>query len=128
MILHDTAWYVIIHDISLSCVLKCYFKRLFAIFNFKSSQMKCQWLSRFWGKFKIIVDISSVKWSDPGHFLKSQGNLFLWFPCTLFDIFVTSKNSKWDFKKFPRSLHFTLLWYLNNYLCQLINLKQIRDI
>ena len=28
--------------------------------------------------------VSSVKWSDPGHFLKSQGKSFLSFPCTLF--------------------------------------------
>ena len=27
---------------------------------------------------------SSVKWSDPGHFLKYQGKFFLSFPCTLF--------------------------------------------
>ena len=27
---------------------------------------------------------SSVKWSDPGHFLESQGKFFLSFPCTLF--------------------------------------------
>ena len=27
---------------------------------------------------------SSGKWSDPGHFLKSQGKFFLSFPCTLF--------------------------------------------
>ena len=30
------------------------------------------------------VVVSSVKWSDPGHFLESQGKLFLSFPCTLF--------------------------------------------
>ena len=30
---------------------------------------------------------SSVKLSDPGHFLKSQGKLFLSFPCTPFYIF-----------------------------------------
>ena len=27
---------------------------------------------------------SSVKWSDPGHFLESQGKFFSSFPCTLF--------------------------------------------
>ena len=27
---------------------------------------------------------SSVKWNDPGLFLKSQVNFFLLFPCTLF--------------------------------------------
>ena len=32
---------------------------------------------------KIFI-MSSVKWSDQGHFLKSQGNFFLPFPCTLF--------------------------------------------
>ena len=26
--------------------------------------------------FDIYLDTSSVKWSDPGHFLKSQGNFF----------------------------------------------------
>ena len=44
------------------------------------------------GKFLGIEDIrtslndleSSVKWSDPVHFLKSQGNFFWSFPCTLF--------------------------------------------
>ena len=25
-----------------------------------------------------------IKWSNPGHFLKSQGNFFLSFPCSLF--------------------------------------------
>ena len=37
---------------------------------------------------------SSIKWSDPVHFLKSQGNFFLSFPCTLFYIFLTPKNYK----------------------------------
>ena len=32
----------------------------------------------------FLDDMSSVKWSDPRHFLKSQGNFFLSFPCTLF--------------------------------------------
>ena len=27
---------------------------------------------------------SNVKWSDPGHFLESQGKFFSSFPCTLF--------------------------------------------
>ena len=27
---------------------------------------------------------SSIKWSDPGHFLESQGKFFLSFPCTFF--------------------------------------------
>ena len=31
-----------------------------------------------------IIYISSVKWSNPGHFLKSQGKIFLSFPCILF--------------------------------------------
>ena len=34
------------------------------------------------------------KWSDPGHFLKSHSKLFLSFLCTLFYIFLTSKNYK----------------------------------
>ena len=35
---------------------------------------------------EIFFDISknSVKWSDPGHFLKSQGKFFFSFPCNLF--------------------------------------------
>ena len=28
--------------------------------------------------------ISSVKWSNPGHFLKAQGKFIFSFPCTLF--------------------------------------------
>ena len=40
--------------------------------------------------FKVLLpqggrnNNSSVKWSDPGHFLESQGKFFLSFPCTLF--------------------------------------------
>ena len=34
-----------------------------------------------------------IWWSDPGHFLKSQGNFFLSFLCTLFYIFLTPKSS-----------------------------------
>ena len=29
-------------------------------------------------------DNSSVKWSDPGHFLKAQGKFIFSFPCALF--------------------------------------------
>ena len=29
-------------------------------------------------------NVRSGKWSDPGHFLKSQGKFFLSFPCSLF--------------------------------------------
>ena len=75
--------------------------------------------------------LSSVKWNDPGHFLKSQGKSFMSFPCILFYIFLTPKITNRAFKKFPGSLHFTLLsytQYLNNYLGQLINLKHIRNI
>ena len=66
---------------------------------------------------------SSVKWSDPAHFLKSQGKFIFSFPCTLFYILLTPKNYRWDPKKYTGSLHFTLLsflQYLNNYLGQLI--------
>ena len=35
--------------------------------------------------------ISSGKWSNPVHFLKSQGKFCLSFPCTLFYIFLTPK-------------------------------------
>ena len=37
------------------------------------------------------IYMSSVKWSNPVHFLKSQGKFFLSFPCTLFYIFLTPK-------------------------------------
>ena len=43
---------------------------------------------------------SSVKWSDPGHFLESQGKFFLSFPCTLFYIFLTSKIMDETLKSF----------------------------
>ena len=49
--------------------------------------------------------MSSVKWSDPGQFLKAQGKLFLSFPCTLFYIFLTSKITNRAFKKSP-GLHY----------------------
>ena len=38
--------------------------------------------------------MSSMKWIDLGHFLKSQGKFFLPFLCTLFYIFLTPKNYK----------------------------------
>ena len=41
-----------------------------------------------------VCHISSVKWSDPGHFLRAQGKLIFLFPCTLFYIFLTPKNYK----------------------------------
>ena len=50
---------------------------------------------------------------------------------TFLDIFRNLKITNRAFKKFPGSLHFTLLsykQYLSNYLGQLINLKHIRDI
>ena len=37
---------------------------------------------------------TEIWWSDPGHFLKSQGNFFLSFLCTLFYIFLTPKSSR----------------------------------
>ena len=39
-------------------------------------------------------NVSSVKWTDPGPFLKTQCKLFLSFLCTLFNIFLTPKNYK----------------------------------
>ena len=33
---------------------------------------------------KRLYFSSSVKWSDPGHILESQGKFFLSFPCTIF--------------------------------------------
>ena len=71
----------------------------------------------------MVKSVSSVKWSDPGHFFRAQGKFFLLFLCTLFYIFLTLKITNRAFKKFPGSLHFTLLsflQYLNNYLGQLI--------
>ena len=54
--------------------------------------------------------VSSVKWSDPGHFPKAQGKFILSFPCTLFFyIFLTPKNYRWVPKKYTRSLYFTLV-------------------
>ena len=58
----------------------------FISFSYKISLIKCLIDSSFkicsnWNSFH---NDSSVKWSDPGHFLKSQGNFFLSFPCTLF--------------------------------------------
>ena len=41
-----------------------------------------------------ILSISSVKWSDPGQFLKAQGKFIFSFPCTLFYILLTPKNYK----------------------------------
>ena len=70
-------------------------------------------------KWRLCRPESSVKWSDPGHFLGSQGNFFLSFPCTLFLHVFDTQNYRWDPKKFPGSLHFTLLsflQYINNYL------------
>ena len=32
----------------------------------------------------ISMGVSSVKWSDPGHFLKAQGKFIFSFSCTLF--------------------------------------------
>ena len=40
---------------------------------------------RIFSPEKIVL--SSVFWSDPGHFLKSQGKFFLSFLCTLFSHF-----------------------------------------
>ena len=46
------------------------------------------------------VVVSSVKWSDPGHFLESQGKFFLSFPCTPFYMFLTSKIMDETLKSF----------------------------
>ena len=48
----------------------------------------------------INIYISSVKWSDPGHILKSQGKFFLAFPCTFFYIFLTPKITDEILKSF----------------------------
>ena len=48
----------------------------------------------------ILCNCSSVKWSDPEHFLKSRGKFFLSFPCTLFYIFLTSKITDEILKSF----------------------------
>ena len=112
-----------------------YFDIFFSLFLFFGFEVLCFILIVEKNKNKVLkfdmMYFSSGKWSDPGHFLKSQGKFFLSFPCTLFYIFLTSKNYKWDLKKFPGLLHIPLLsytQYLNNYSGQLINLKHIRNI
>ena len=35
-------------------------------------------------KLLNFIQLSSVKWSDPGYFLKAQGKFIFSFPCTLF--------------------------------------------
>ena len=58
---------------------------------------------------KINITYSSVKWSDPGNFLKS------WFVIFRCQKYVKKGTWKWQkkftlrFKKCPGSLHFTLL-------------------
>ena len=44
--------------------------------------------------------VSSVKWSDPGHFLKSQGKFFCHFHVPFFYIFLTSKIMDETLKSF----------------------------
>ena len=34
--------------------------------------------------FGSFILVSSVKWSDPGHFLEAQDKFIFSFPCTLF--------------------------------------------
>ena len=41
---------------------------------------------------ELLCVLSNVKWSDPGHFLKSQGNFFCHFHVPFFYIFLTPKN------------------------------------
>ena len=54
---------------------------------------------------------SSVKWKDPGNFLKAQGKFIFSFPCTLFfTYFWHLKITNWVFKKSPGLLDFALLW------------------
>ena len=58
---------------------------------------------------KINITYSSVKWSDPGKFLKSR---FVIFRCQKYvkkGNGNDKKNLPWDFKKCPGSLHFTIL-------------------
>ena len=43
--------------------------------------------------------MSSVKWSDPVHFLKAQGKFIFSFPCTFFLHILTPKNYKLSLKK-----------------------------
>ena len=47
-----------------------------------------------YGIHKLKTFGSSVKWSDPGHFLKAQGKFFSHFHVPLFYIFLTPKNYK----------------------------------
>ena len=54
---------------------------------------------------------SSVKWRDPGHFLKSQGNFFCHFHVPFFYIFLTSKITNETLKSF---LGCSILHYYDN--------------
>ena len=56
--------------------------------NFDLSTQTFQKLAQI-NQMQCEIFISSGKWSDPLHFLKSQGKSFLSFPCTRFNIFLT---------------------------------------
>ena len=62
-----------------------------------------------------------------GHFFRADGNFFCHFYMPFFTYFWQLQITNRAFKKFPGSLHFTLLsfsQYLNNYLGE-TNLKHI---
>ena len=61
------------------------------IFLFSNLQITIHFLLSLLKWYVNEMLVSSGKWSDPGHFLKSQGKFFLSFPCTLFYIFLTPK-------------------------------------
>ena len=67
------------------------------------------------GPGELLNDVaSSVKWSDPGHFLESQGNFFCHFHVPFFYIFLT-----------PRVMDETLQSFLGR---SILHYYQIRNI
>ena len=51
-------------------------------------------------KWRLCRPGSSVKWSDPGHFLESQGNFFCHFHVLFFYMFLTPKITDEILKSF----------------------------
>ena len=51
-------------------------------------------------KWRLCRPESSVKWSDPGHFLGSQGNFFCHFHVSFFYMFLTPKITDEILKSF----------------------------
>ena len=60
-------------------------KSQISILNDKGARMDpCGTLSEISNSLLNEEPTSSVKWSDPGHFLKAQGKFIFSFLCTLF--------------------------------------------